>query len=63
MSVVFWLIWYFSSTRNSGVFPWPVWPMLGWGIGVAFHYIGAYISVKDNSVEREYEKLKQEQNQ
>lgn len=63
MSILFWVIWYFSSSRHTGVLPWPVWPMLGWGIGVGFHYIGAYVSTKDNSVEHEYEKLKQEQNQ
>lgn len=63
MSVFFWLIWYFTGSRsyNRGV-PWPVWPMLGWGIGVAFHYIGAYVSPRSNATLNEYEKLLREKN-
>ena len=63
MSLFFWALWYFTGGRTYGNgFPWPVWPMLGWGIGVAFHYIGAYASPKNNAAEREYEKLMREQN-
>ena len=63
MSVFFWLIWYFTGGRtyNNGA-PWPIWPMLGWGIGVVFHYIGAYVAPKSNATQREYDKLKAEQN-
>jgi hypothetical protein len=28
-----WLIWLATGAGH----PWPVWPMLGWGIGVAGH--------------------------
>ncbi len=28
-----WIIW--AVTSRS--YPWPIWPMLGWGIGLAFH--------------------------
>lgn len=65
MSVFFWLVWYFTGGRhyNQGFLPWPVWPMLGWGIGVAFHYSGAYVTPKSTSAEREYEKLVRERNQ
>lgn len=54
-------VWYFSSGRHS--YFWPVWPMLGWGIGVAFHYFEAYHGSKIFSAEDEYEKLKREKNQ
>lgn len=50
-------IWYFSGGRNGRYF-WPVWPMLGWGISIVFHYLGVYQSSSFFSVEREYEKLK-----
>lgn len=30
-----WLIWAFTSRT----YPWPIWPMLGWGIGLAFHAV------------------------
>ena len=29
-----WLIWLLTGTG----YPWPIWPMLGWGIGVAGHH-------------------------
>ncbi len=62
MSVVFWSIWYFSGERTyNNSLPWPVWPMFGWGIGVAFHYIGAYVTPNSNAAEREYERLKENQ--
>lgn len=61
LSVFFWLLWYFTgNTYYESDFPWPVWPMLGWGIGVAFHYIGAYVAPKSNTAQKEYEKLLQQ---
>ena len=61
-----WGIWFFSGNHQNvdledigwGHFPWPIWSTLGWGIGLAFHFAGAYIFPEANSVEREYEKLK-----
>ncbi len=64
MSVVFWVIWYLTGgprDGNGGV-PWPVWPMFGWGIGVVFHYLGAYVNHKNDGITREYEKLMAERN-
>jgi hypothetical protein len=29
-----WLVWLVTGTG----YPWPIWPMLGWGIGVAGHH-------------------------
>ena len=63
MNLFFWVLWFSSgqkSTWSNGL-PWPVWPMAGWGIGVFFHYMGAYINPRNNSVEREYQKLKDKQ--
>lgn len=59
----FWALWFFSGDRNDNneFAPWPVWPMLGWGIGLAFHYAGAYVFPKSNLVEKEYQKLKNKQ--
>ena len=61
MNAFFWVLWYFRGTHitNDGL-PWPVWPMLGWGIGLVFHWLGAYVYPGSNAVEREYEKLKQQ---
>ncbi len=63
-----WALWYIkgnnlnSGTWNEHHFPWPIWTTLGWGIGLAFHFAGAYIFPKANSVEKEYDKLKNQHN-
>jgi 2TM domain len=55
-----WAIWFFTGDRDSidtGKYPWPIWSTLGWGVGLFFHYLSAYVFPKENSVEKEYEKL------
>jgi hypothetical protein len=52
-----WMIWLFSAGVDSH--PWPIWPTVGWGIGVVFNYLSVYRF--KNTVEREYEKLKEQQ--
>ena len=58
INVMFWFIWYFTDRDTDDGFPWPVWPMLGWGIGILFSYLEAYVFNQSNAVEKEYEKLK-----
>lgn len=56
-----WLLWYFTDHReadNEAGIPWPIFPMLGWGIGVMFSYLGAYVFIKHDAIEKEYEKLR-----
>ncbi|MES2515128.1 MAG: 2TM domain-containing protein [Bacteroidota bacterium] len=57
---MFWLLWYFTDHRDgeSAGVPWPVFPMIGWGIGLVFSFLNAYVFSKHDSVEKEYEKLK-----
>lgn len=55
---MFWLLWGLADGSSRESFPWPVWPMLGWGIGLAFSYLNAYVYTKGDAVEREYDKLK-----
>jgi len=64
VNVFLWGLWFISgnSDNNSYKYPWPIWTTLGWGIGLAFHYAGAYIFHKMDSVEREYQKLKNNTN-
>ena len=49
-------IWYFTSNRSTHF--WPIWPILGWGIGIALQYIRAYHGNSILSIENEYNKLK-----
>ena len=55
-----WAIWWFTSGRHgyNRSMLWPIWPMLGWGIGLFFQYLNAYGGDKKDLVEKEYEKLK-----
>lgn len=58
-----WLIWLLSDGNNNhSRIPWPVWPTAGWGIAIVLQYFDAYKYPKENTAEREYEKLKQQQN-
>lgn len=59
-----WLIWAFSNMAIGslppvkGLFPWPLFPMIGWGIGLALHYLTAYqAGTSKSQIEKEYEKL------
>ncbi len=55
-----WFIWWYSQGRH-GVgdrMPWPIWVMIGWGVGIIFQYLNAYGGSKKDLVDKEYEKLK-----
>ena len=59
-----WLIWLISGWNNNDNYndiPWPVWPTAGWGIAIILQYFDAYRYPKENTAEKEYEKLKQQQ--
>jgi hypothetical protein len=52
-------IWFFASGVRS--YFWPVWPMLGWGLGLAFQYFSAYHGNRAFTAEEEYKKLVEEE--
>jgi hypothetical protein len=41
--------------------PWPIWPMLGWGLGLGIQYVNAYVIEVGSLEQREYDKLKNKQ--
>ena len=51
-----WAAWYFTGSK----YPWPVWPMAGWGVGLVFHYLFDYRPFRILSEEKEFEKLKKQ---
>ena len=64
-----WLIWAFSAffvsdgNTDNRLFPWPLFPMLGWGIGLAMHYFTVYgrFGNERDMAEQEYKKLVEQQ--
>ena len=59
-----WIIYGLTTQQYWGhhIHPWPIWPTLGWGIGLLSHYLAAYGHYDEKkSVEIEYEKLLREQ--
>jgi hypothetical protein len=53
-----WGIWWFTGGRHGGRYPWPVWVMLGWGLGLGFMYFEAYNGNKQDMAVEEFKKLK-----
>ncbi|MCD6067516.1 MAG: hypothetical protein K0S33_2342 [Bacteroidetes bacterium] len=55
-----WCLWFFTGMEKTDQFiPWPLWSMLGWGIGLVFQYFGAYVfHDKTEAIEKEYTKMK-----
>ena len=55
-----WAVWFFTGGFTDGsYYPWPIWCSLGWGIGLAFSYYGAYMENRADDTMREYQKLKE----
>jgi hypothetical protein len=54
-----WLLWFFTDKNedHAGI-PWPIFPMLGWGVGLMFSFLRAYVFITHNAIEKEYNKLK-----
>jgi len=48
-------------TTSVGDYFWPIWPMLGWGIGLGAHAATVYMNgegMRDRLIEEELEKLR-----
>jgi hypothetical protein len=56
---VLWALWFITGKG----YPWPVWPLAGWGVGLFFHYMFDYRPSRLLSEEEEYKKLKREMEQ
>jgi hypothetical protein len=48
-------IWYF--TQNGGGYFWPIWPIMGWGIGVVMHAWDTYRKpISEDAIRKEMDK-------
>jgi hypothetical protein len=58
-----WLIWLIIALTAGATFPWPLFPMAGWGIGLAFHAWSAFgppsRPIDEADVAREIDRLAQ----
>ncbi|MFL5753186.1 MAG: 2TM domain-containing protein [Bacteroidia bacterium] len=57
-----WAVWFFTGSpyEQDNFIPWPAWCSLGWGIGLVFSFLSAYVFVnKTEAVEKEFRKLKE----
>lgn len=53
-----WILWALGMAFSRGThYPWPIWTSMGWGIGLVSHYFGVYTVNEKKMVEREYQKL------
>ena len=55
------IIWAFAAGRG---YPWFLWPLGGWGLGIIFNFFDAFVWVKKRdkgAIEKEVEKIKREQ--
>jgi hypothetical protein len=59
MNTALWVIWWFTGHG----YPWPMWPLVGWGVGLLFHYLFDYRAASFFSEDEEYEKLKRQEGQ
>jgi hypothetical protein len=50
-----WVIW----AMTSAGFPWPIFPLLGWGIGLVFHFWDVHVRkpISEADIRREMAKL------
>lgn len=56
-----WLIWFITAKMVGEYYHiWPIYITLGWGIVIIFLYFRAY-KWNDDSVKKEYERMKQQQ--
>ncbi len=56
-------IWWVNG-GSEGLFPWFIFPLFGWGIGIVAHFIGAFVETgfADKLAEKEYQRLKNKEN-
>lgn len=59
-----WMLWLFTTDNINfdGRMPWPAFTTFGWGIGLFFHFMGAYVNAGNSLAEQEYLKLTREKN-
>ncbi len=57
VNVFLWVLWALTDSTKTGV-PWPVWPTLGWGLGVAINAWTVFGSrtITEDDIQKEMER-------
>jgi len=58
VNIFLWLLWYFTSDGHQNTFAWPIFTTVGWGIGIVAHYFKTYVNDEEETIQKEYNKLK-----
>jgi fatty acid desaturase len=60
VNLLIFLLWLFTGGPSS--FPWFIFPLFGWGVGIFAHFIGVFkvTGLRERMTEEEYNKLKRE---
>ena len=62
VNIILFVIWYYTSRD----FPWFLFPLGGWGIGLIFHFLGVFVfdtMGSEAAIEKEAEKIRKRQGQ
>lgn len=59
-NILLWLIWLMMYYVFTISFPWALFPTIGWGVGLGFHYFMVF-KWNEKWVEKEYQRLVKEQ--
>jgi len=56
------IIWYVTARGDLSIFPWFIFPLIGWGVGLVAHGVGVFMAggYQDKLAEKEYQKLKKQ---
>lgn len=61
VNAAFWALWGVIGATAGHWYPWPVYPMIGWGIGLVIHAWNVYGSpsrpITEDEIEREQHRL------
>ena len=60
VNAFFWIMWAVQGNeKDENGIPWPIFCTLGWGFGLFWHFMGAFVFKRGYSqIEKEYQKLK-----
>ena len=62
VNIILVCVWAFAP--DGGGFPWFIFPLCGWGIGIIFHFLGVFVfgGKSDRAaIEKEVERIRREQ--